>query len=490
MSEDLETELARLCHRYFDPPYVDTSPSSLLEFFQRLMEENQQVSITDEIRYYIPQLAKCENGLFSTMLDPCIEGLSPMHYVPDLSLKQNLFQHEVQPPKVEKPKQSARIQSARTRKVLPKSDSSTHFQIRTVRDIQTARNYRRRTTTQSISELNPGYQLTLPKRQPPSSAKSRQPMSARSMRQTTLGSSRKIDRFSFKKQLPPLERTQDNVISSLYIRDKPAFYTGKIMDPKNTDISIIPPQYPQYRIGNQFEILSTTGVIKVDGNKSEVTPLADFVQQKSNEFIVQQIFKNNIVHKCFFIWRERFRDKRFSRIVDKFDKLDTISRPLFSQMIDQIRSDILTITDPLNIFDAEFETGVNDVKFEEFQKASAESINQIDDAILSIADNTTKCLADFFRQIRSTNLQMQLDFEELHSLNLLPPSLESYSGDLKWRFPSLSRDKERNILLQKERNIALQRQYYLGKFFIRAVGVYNGMLIKQCQNINQLKEFY
>ena len=123
MSEDLETELARLCHRYFDPPYADTSPSSLLEFFQRLMEENQQVSITDEIRYYIPQLAKCENGIFSTMLDPCIEGLSPMHYVPDLSLKQNLFQYEVQPPKVEKPKHSARIQSARTRKVLHKSDS-------------------------------------------------------------------------------------------------------------------------------------------------------------------------------------------------------------------------------------------------------------------------------------------------------------------------------------------------------------------------------
>ena len=486
MSGDLENELATLCHRFFDPPYEDKTPDNISAFFNRLIKDHQKVNITNDIRYFIPQLASYGNGRFAPMLDPCIEGLSPMHYVPDLQLNSSFmptYDSDFQEQQIEtdrnevssvkKPKEPSgpntntfsRIHSARSQK--PQSNTQTFRVIHTSRSVQ-----RRPKAPLSISELNPGLQLTLPRT-------ARTAHSARTMSVDRPGSA-KIDRFKFRKQLPPLKENQDHIMSAIYIRDNPNFFTGKMMKPKSREISIMPPDYPQYLIGNSFEILSSSGIINVSGSTAKVTSLPQFVLDNSNEFIVKQIFMNSKYSKYFFIWRDLFREKRFRRIVTNFDKLDIISRPLFSDLIDKIRDRILTNTKTLNIFPSGFDDGVNDVKFDEFQTVSNKSIMDMENIIISICTTTEKELSEFFRQVRATNLQMQLDFEELHSLNLLPPSLEGYSSDLKWRSQSLTREKERNKLLQKERKFAFHRQNYLGKFFIRIRSVYNGNLLRQC----------
>lgn len=481
MNGELENELADLCHRFFDPPYIDKSPEKIMSFFERLIQENQKVTITNEIRYFIPILATYGNGKFASMLDPCIEDLSPMHYVPDLQLSSNFNydsqeqQSDIDQNTLHKPKEpSESKRSSYSRNYSSRSQKSTNDNNQTFRVIHTSRSFQRRPRAPvSISELSPGLQLTLPRT-------ARTSHSARTMSVGRARTSRAVDRFSFRQQLPPLKENQDNIMPALYIRDNPNFFTGKKMKPKKREISIMPPQYPQHLIGNNFEILCSSGVINVKENKGTVTSLPQFVLDNSNDFMVHQIFKNSKAGKYFFIWKELFREKRFRRIITNFDKIDIISRPLFNEFIEKIRDRILTNTESLNIFDQYFDDGVNDVKFEEFQQVSNKSILEMEEVIISICTNTEKELSDFFRQVRATNLQMQLDFEELHSLNLLPPSLEEYSGDLKWRSPSLTREKERNKLLKRERRIAFDRQNYLGKFFIRARGVYNGTLLKQC----------
>jgi hypothetical protein len=55
---------------------------------------------------------------------------------------------------------------------------------------------------------------------------------------------------------------------------------------------------------------------------------------------------------------------------------------------------------------------------------------------------------------------MQLDFEELHSLNALPPSLQPYAGDLTWKVPSIWRLRMRENQLRRERKLAVVRQDY------------------------------
>ncbi|OHT12713.1 hypothetical protein TRFO_17441 [Tritrichomonas foetus] len=446
----LEEEFATLCHRFFDLPQKDKTPDNLSTFFSRLIQLNQKVLITDEIRYFIPMLASYGSGLFSGMLDPCIEGLSPMHYVPDLSLATNLMINST-------------IKTPRT----PKSSRSTRNPRS--RRLSNNRCQTARTPRPKISDLNPVVQLSTVRSVPQTPKLGQLPFAKRTAR------------VSFKPQLPPLTQTHDNVISTLYIRDNPTFFTGKVMRPKSLDIHIMPPKFPTYMIGNHFEMLSGTGVTKFTGNMAAVNPLPQFVLDQSNEFMVRQIFKNNNVGKCFFVWRELFREKRFRRIVANFDRADIVARPLFSQLIDKIREDIIKFTDPLSIFPNDFDEAVNDVQFDEFQTVSNKSIMEMEEITIKMAGDTENTLSEFFRQIRATNLQMQLDFEELHSLNLLPPALEEYSGDLKWRFPSLSRQRERNILLRKERKVAFLRQNYLGRFFSRARAVYNGTLVKQCQ---------
>jgi hypothetical protein len=121
--------------------------------------------------------------------------------------------------------------------------------------------------------------------------------------------------LSHRKPLPPLTQTQDHAIPVLYAAvQKTGHFMAKRTDPESLDVRIIPSAYPKHLIGDDFEMMSITGVVRVRGSQGTVVDLDRFVEDTANEFIVErQMFRLKYTYRMFYLSRERYRDRQFKR---------------------------------------------------------------------------------------------------------------------------------------------------------------------------------
>lgn len=460
----LEDELVNLCHRFFDAPQKDKTTDNISSFFSRVINGNKKIKITADVRYFIPLLAAYKDGILVSFLETTIDGISPLHYVPDLQLTLYNTNKSPRPP------------SSKTER-SPKAP-------RTARSSKNPRNRRAKTARTQKTEIDdlPIPELKLHNRQKTSRI-------SNNISWKPQKSGRKSSRQITKPSLPPMTQTQDDVLSNLYIRDSNNFYTAKKIKKEELDYHIVPPSYPKDLIGNTYSVFSSTGVVTFNQNRrTSFVDLPQFVTDQANTFIVEkQLFKLHNAFRCFYTWRDRYREKQFKKIITSFDDQNSVSRPGFKELLDKIHQNVVEKTESLCIYDIAFDAKLEDVEFDELQTIANKSIAEMDDTTFHLTADTGNELDEFFRQIRATNLLMQLDFDELHSLSALPPSLQSFASDLRWRYPSIWRQKLREKLLVHERKIALRRQNYLGKFFMRVHSIFTGNLTLQCKRI--LTEF-
>ena len=66
---------------------------NLQHFLGRLVASGQTLELSEPVRKVIPGLANIQSGNFIPLLSKTIEGLSPMHFVPDLNLETALRPH-------------------------------------------------------------------------------------------------------------------------------------------------------------------------------------------------------------------------------------------------------------------------------------------------------------------------------------------------------------------------------------------------------------
>ena len=442
----LEDELCEICGRFFEKQgNRDASPEEIAQFFSRCMKRGEKVQITNEVRYYIPLLASYKDGIFCTLLESGIDGISPMHYVPDLQFS---LPHEPHAPKSARTSRNPRQSSRR----IPQSARGLDL---------------------PVPELT-----TLHHRELPLTARTR------TFKNTLI---------STRKPLPPLTETQDDVIPTLYGSVvKNNFFMGKRVDEESLDVKILPPAYPKHLIGDNFAMLSVSGVVTASGEHAGVVDLGQFVMDMANEFVVErQEFRLRYSYRMFYTWRERCRERQFRKIITEFDRPQAVAFPGFAKLIDDIRYSVLTATENFVVYPREFDSRMEEVEFEELQDVASDSILRIDAKISEVCDETGRKIAEFFKQVRAANLLMQLDFEELHSLNALPPSLQPFASDLKWKVPSIWRQRLREQQLRRERKLAGLRQEYISTFFTKVKSVYTGLLVLQCERVirNYLERF-
>ena len=535
---ELENELSVLCHRFFHGgSYEDNEADEITHFFNKVIQKQQKIQITNEIREFIPILANYKNGIFCNSLETCIDGISPLHFVPELNLKTTA----VNKPKIKRPNEN--------------NENSLRNTVKFAKTIKTGRAPRRRKipyTAVEKSELE-DLEKTIAINNIVAP-----PLTARPFHSTT-----RFKTTTFKKPLPPLKENQSNVLPSLFIKDRENFYIAVnsetlnrqnnkrntfILDQSmfdkedkytlgdetlNHDLNILPPDYPENIISGDFAVISANGVVMTDGKTSSVVDLGQFVNDISKTYIVErQMFRLRHSYRFFYTWREMYKDRLFKKIIHEYDKKGAIGRPGFTSFMDKIREDIINETDDLmpiypdnlnsknskesdddsiNIeeiqndiagkssdndetdseseqfhylrtsYSAKRNSGGKFIEFSDLEDIASSSISKIEERIRLMAEDTGRQLVELFKQIRAANLLMQLDFEELHSLNSLPPSLQTFASDLKWRVPSLFRQRLRENTIKKERKLSGKRQEYMSFFFTRVRVLYSGLLINQCR---------
>ena len=452
----IENQFVDLCHRFFDSPRKDFSPDKISSLFTRIISKNQKLKMTEEIRNFIPKLAAYDNGVFCSFLEDSIEGISPMHYVPELQL-QDYSIRKAKAPKSPKSIRSSR--NPRNRKSRPKTTRTPRVE---------------NNNNSKINDL-PVYELKLPNR------------SSIYLNQNTANSSRPQSARRSKKKnkyLPPLLQNQNDVISHVFFKDSKKFFVAKKEKEESHDYNIIPPDYPKHAIGNNFSVIAGSGVVSLDGNKANVQDLPQFILDNENHFIVEkQLFRLHNSYRSFYTWRDRYKERVFKKLIKIIDDNDKIIKPGFSTLTDSIRQIVLEKTENLSIFKPDFEHRIDEIEFSEFQEIANIAIAEMDDLTTHLSAQVGMEIFEFFKQVRANNLLIQLTFEELHSLNALPESLKTFSSDLRWRYPSIWRQKLRDKMLTLERKNAQKRQNYLKKFFFLAHSTYTGNLIMQVQRI-------
>lgn len=434
----LESEFVGLCYDFFDKPSTKgQNPARISQFFARIMKDGKQVEITNEVRYYIPLLAAYNDGIFCTLLETGISGISPIHYVPDLQLAKPVE------PDAPKSQRSAR-NPRRTTKKVPQSARSPQIEDLEVQELtlpHTPRTTRNLTTRQT---------KILPHREP----------------------------------LPPLTQTQDAVIPTLYASVvKNNFFMAKKTEKDSRDVKILPPNYPMHLVGKEFSMMSVSGVVMTNGEHSEVLDLSTFVKDRAYEFIAEKQLLQVRYYRRFYTWRLKFRDLRFRRIITGFDKTQAVAFPGFVKLVDEIRDRVLTITEPFVVYESEFDARMEEVSFETLKEVASNSVQDMNDKMTALCEETGQKITKFFKHVRAANLLMQLDFEELHSLNALPVSLQQFASDLKWKVPSIWRQRLRETKLNEERKLASLRQEYLSTYFTKVKSMYTGLVVLQCDRV-------
>jgi hypothetical protein len=294
--------------------------------------------------------------------------------------------------------------------------------------------------------------------------------------------------LAYQKPLPPLKETQDDVIPHLYSAvERTSHFMGKRVERDALDVRILPASYPKHLTGNEFVMMSISGVVNIDGTHASVVDLDQFVEDLAHEFVIErQMFRLRYAYRMYYTWRERYKESQFRKIISAYDKENAISYPGFVQLVDGLRLDILSTAEKFIIYEGDFDQKTEEVPFSDIQTVAEASIDDMSDKLLTLCGESARQIAEFFRQIRAVKLLMQLDFEELHSLNALPPALQPFAADLKWKVPSIWRLRLREKQLDRERRLASLREDYIPQAFTRVQMVYTGLLVLECDRIARL----
>lgn len=449
-------------------------------FLNNLIAKNINIEISDEIRKIIPNLACIKSGLLIPILSKIISGLSPMHFVPDLNLETALNQNP-------HPPSSSRSQSSKRNKMSARACKSTrttkifdsnHLNIapRKKKPIsarsEPTKNNRKLTTKKENSILNQFKVTDLKFEQRPSARVITRPLNRKN-----------VDKI-YNTPLS-LETNEIEVVPFLYTKYQSDYFVCKKEKETDYNMKIIPPEYPCHLIGPNFSLLSARTVVTIDDtNHSTAISLSRFLKLKNKEIIVSGMkFRQQRGFHLFYKWRERTLSKRFSRITSIYNEKNNVIMPGYSPLQDQIRDKILDSLENISLCGPEFDASFEDVEFDELKLVSKQFIDETREKIIAIKDWSDHIIAELFKQIRAAQLLMKLNFEELHSLNALPPSLQQYSSDLRWKIPSIYRQKLREQQLAKERKLSCDRTKFITHFFARIRSLYAGILLLKCKEI-------
>lgn len=446
-----EQELLKLCSDLFDNKKEADSIEGIQSFFTKLINQGKMIDISPEIRKFIPKLANIKNGVLCPMITESINGISPMDYVPELNLKIT-----IKPPDELSTTRSTRFKSSR---------KSENIEPQSARDAQKLNELER--CTREI--CTPRTSRPLPN--------AKQLITSRTFKRRTAPHTHR--------QLPPLEQTEDDILSKAYISSKDTMYMGKKLTKEAINIHIIPPGYPCHMIGTDYSVITPRGIVSISNqNGGSVQALHEYARDKTCRYLVEnQMISKRISYRAFYHWRSKLRDKLFSKIIRTFNYHFKISIPNFTPVMEKIRGKVLESASNVFIFPQIFDIKNDEVELYELKQASEATLYEVTQKISTLKDIIGAQVSEVFRIIRAAEILIQLGYDELSSLNQLPPSLQQYSSDLKWRVPSLWREKMREQQLQFERVLARERKIYLSTFFSKVRIVYNGTLILKCKEM-------
>jgi hypothetical protein len=247
---------------------------------------------------------------------------------------------------------------------------------------------------------------------------------------------------------------------------------------------IIPPEYPTHRIGDDYSVITDRGVVTCAESQAETVELQQYIEDKSNEFICErQHFRREHNYRFFYRWIQRYKGKFFRKIIETFDEWNAVASPRYRTMLDRTRAFFFEHTDDLVVFPPEFDLKTDDVDSEEYNQIVTARTALINDRMLVVAAECSRVLSEFFNEIRAVSVLMQLNFQELHALDVLPPALKRYSADLKWKGPSIYHDKMRESELLYQQKLAGQREGYISKYFPKVCLVFAGNLVLKARDV-------
>lgn len=430
-----ELELIRLCKQYAKTNSID----QIQAYFGRLVSRNKRLQLTESLRSVIPTLAAIQDGVLINVMNHTIDGLTPMHFVPDLTCGP-------QPPRVARTQHNPR-------------------RSRTVRDF--------------VAEL-PVREI-LPKTSRRSKSERPNTITPRTMTARMKTNARIIDRMT---RLPALRETDNDVIPQIYIGPDSTMYMCKREERGDLDMKILPPEYPRHKIGDTFSLMSNRGVVNFEGDQAGTIDLGQHFVDKTDEFLLErQMIRKKLEYRTFYHWIAAYKDRLFRKIVDKFDALNAVASPRFRSVMDRVGNYLTDALDKIIVYPTEFDLKNEDVHFTEYQELMDVTVKKIGSVTSIAGAEISRVLEEFFSEIRAVKVLMQLNFEELHSLSALPPALKKYSADLKWKTPSLYHERLRDAELVRQRELADRREEYLSRFFVRVNARYTGGLILKARDV-------
>ena len=440
-----------LCEQFFSSKNRSTRP--LKRFFSKVIQDDSQIPLTAAVRDYIPRLADVDGGVFVNMLTRTIDGINPMHFVPDLKLA------SPRPP-AERPDDKNPRRSQTSRDELHVTDIKLFMNKKLSPD-----NFMNRTA----------YSYDISK-----------PSTSRGFYNTHQPRPRinylKFAQQTYLRPLPPLKNKDNDVIHNLYAHPKEAMYICRKETP--VEARVIPPEYPNHKIGKQYAVMMNSGIVSVENKTSEITDLDQYVKDKTDFFLLERnMFKKRVTYHAFYVWRNRCKLQHFDAKIKRLDNINSVVQPGFRNILDKIRGHFLSSTEDLRIFPPDFDVKVDDADYTDLIQTAEKSIEHIAEVTSNLADETARMIAKFFTEVQLKKEMMKLNFQELRDLNSLPSCFDGVISDLKYRTPSIHREFLREHELKAERQFSCSREAYLSKFFKKARAFYNGLLVIKCRDI-------
>lgn len=436
-------EFVTLCKSFFNGRTKSTQPLRI--FFSKIMKGRSKLPLTADVRQYIPKLAQVENGIFIDMLTNSIDGITPLHFVPDLQLAPR------PPRKKRNPTQSPPPRRCQTtRDDLHIADIKTFMQTRTM-------------TTQNNSKL-------LSK-----------PQTDRAFTSRSHATDWEKTQPAYLKPLPPLKRTDNQVIPQLYAGSDSNFFVGKKEKPTDENLHIIPPEYPPEQVGKKYSLITKKGIISLEDKHSEMTDLDQYVRDQTDFYLTKHNkFREKLAYQSFYTWRNRYKIHHFDCKIKRLNNISATITPGYNNILDRIRSNFYNATDNLTVFPSNFDHRNDDAPYTEMTEVAEKMCALITETTTNLCDETARLLAQFFNEILLTKEMMKLNFSELNELDALSPGMKKYSSDLKYKTPSIHRDKLRQKELKTERIYSKSREEYIPKFYRKVRAIYDGLLVIRC----------
>lgn len=441
------------------------STDQMSNYLTNIIKSRTKLPMSAEIRKVIPDLGKIENGALVELLTNSIDGITPLHFYPDLTFS-------------------------------PKPPSTPAKSPKSARRCQTMRNDLKIVDIKGFMKMRPDFNSTEAKK--PQTSRDymhRSYASEKIQPPSLLMTATTFDRTrppAYLRPLPPLKRTDNDIISQLYAGPETNFFLGQkaqihnnqIIENHGTDdnLRIVPPEVPLHKIGKTYSIITNRGIVSLEGQNSEITDLPQYVKDKSDFYLTKHnLFAQRVRYHTFYVWINRYKIHHFDSKIRALDNKYATFGPGFRSTLDKVRGNFLNVTEELSIFPSTFDVKIEDAEFTEMKEIAKNSVEKLSEQTKNLVEESARILAQFFNEIELTKEMMKLNFEELHELDVLPENLTMFISDLKFKTPSLFRNHLREEEMKRERQLAKRREKYLSTFYKKARSLYGGLLLIRCR---------